>query len=104
MAQIKALFYLPLYDNDGRDLMAEIEEVQEEIYLRFMGWTFQGFVKGAYRMPDGTQSRDLSSAYIVVLDEAQMTELERVLRDFKSKTLQDAIYLEIQRDVEIRFV
>ena len=34
----------------------------------------------------------------------QVPELEQVLRDFKSRTLQEAIYLEIQRDVDVRFM
>jgi hypothetical protein len=104
MAQVKALFYLPLKDNNGRDLGTDIEEVRTELYLRFVGWTFLGYVKGAYRMADGTQALDESSAYMVILDEARLPELEQVLRDFKSKTLQEAIYLEIQRDVDVRFI
>jgi hypothetical protein len=39
-----------------------------------------------------------------VLDEARLPELEQVLRDFKDKTLQEAIYLEILWDVEVRFI
>jgi hypothetical protein len=104
MAQVKALFYLPLKDNDGRDLSQETQDVQTELYVRFVGWTFLGYVKGTYRMADGTQSVDESGAYVVVLEESRIGELEQVLRDFKGKTLQEAIYLEIQRDVEVRLI
>src|SRR5438132_14184378 len=104
MARVKALFYIPFRDNDGRDLTAEIEDLQTELYLRFVGWTFLGYVKGAFRMADGTQALDESGAYVVVLEEVRVPELEQVLRDFKSKTLQEAIYLEIQRDVDVRFI
>ncbi len=38
------------------------------------------------------------------LDEARVPELEQALRDFKAKTQQEAIYLEIQRDVDVRFI
>ena len=55
-------------------------------------------------MADGTQSLDESAAYVVVCDESQIDELEEVIHDFKNKTLQEAMYLEIQRDVEVRFV
>jgi ribosomal protein S21 len=41
---------------------------------------------------------------VVVLEEARVPELEQVLRDFKAKTLQEAIYLEIQRDVDVRLL
>jgi hypothetical protein len=104
MAQVKTLFFIPLKDNDGRDLTAEIEDLRTELYVRFVGWTFWGYVKGAYRTADGTRAVDESGAYVVVLDEARLPELEQVLRDFKSRTLQEAIYLEIHRDVDVRFV
>jgi hypothetical protein len=104
MAQVKALFYLPMKDNDGRDLSIEIEDLRTELYVRFVGWTFMGYVKGAYRMADGTQALDESEAYVVILDNARIPELEQALRDFKGKTLQEAIYLEIHKDVEVRFV
>lgn len=104
MARVKALFYLPLQDNDGRDLSAEIDDLRMELYVRFVGWTFQGYVKGAYRMADGTPSMDESGAYVVILEESRLAEVEEVLRDFKGKTLQESIYLEIQWDVDIRFI
>ncbi len=104
MAKVKALFFIPLKDNDGRDLTVETEDLRAELYLRFVGWTFLGYVKGAFRMKSGIQALDESGAYVVVLDEMRVPELEQVLRDFKSKTSQEAIYLEIQRDVDVRFI
>ena len=35
MSQVKAVFYLPLQDNDGRDLTAEAEVVKTELYIQF---------------------------------------------------------------------
>ncbi len=104
MSQVKAVFYVPLKDNDGRDLAAETEELKTELYVRFVGWTFLGYVKGAWRMADGSQALDESGAYFVILDDTRLAELEQVLKDFKGKTLQEALYLEIHRDVEVRFV
>lgn len=104
MPQVKAVFYLPRTDSDGRDLSVEIEDVRLDLYIRFVGWTFLGYVKGAYQMADGSQALDESEAYAVVLDDARLLELEQILRDFKGKTLQEAIYLEIQRTVDVRFV
>ena len=104
MGRVKALFYIPLRDNDGRDLASEIEELRTEPYVRFVGWTFLGYVKGAFRMADGTQALDESGAYVVILDDSRLPELEQALRDFKGKTLQEAIYLEIHRDVDDRFI
>jgi hypothetical protein len=104
MARVKALFYIPIRDNDGRDLSAETEELKTDLYVRFVGWTFLGYVKGAYRMADGSQAIDEHGAYMVVIDDSRVPEVEQVLRDFKGKTLQESIYLEIQRDVDVRFI
>jgi hypothetical protein len=104
MAQVKALFYIPLRDNDGRDLASEISELEDELFVQFDGWTSPGTVTGAYRMADGTLSSDVSNSYTVVLDESVLPELERILRDFKSKTLQESIYLEIQSSIAVRFI
>lgn len=103
MADIKVVFYLPLRDVDGRDLAAAIEEVRDELYVRFSAWTFLGYVQGAWEMKDGTQVIDTSEAYMVAIEEDHLGEVEDVLSYFKSKTLQEAIYLEIQRNVEIKF-
>jgi len=102
--KVKALFFLPLRDNDGRPLANETDDLEAELYLRFVGWTFLGFVKGVYQMADGSRAKDESAAYSLVLDESRLPELEDLLRAFKSQTLQEAIYLEIQRDVDIRFI
>ncbi len=104
MAKVKALFYIPVYDNDGRDLSSETAELRMELFVRFVGWTYLGHVEGAYRMADGSQALDEHKAFKVILEEARVAELEEVLRDFKSKTKQESIYLEIQRDVDVRFV
>ena len=104
MKKVKALFYLPLRDSDGRPLIAEIDDLEAELYVHFVGWTFLGYVKGVYRMTDGTLARDESAAYSVALDENRVDELEKLLRKFKGQTLQEAIYLEIQREVDIRFI
>jgi hypothetical protein len=45
-----------------------------------------------------------SQAYALVFDDARLPELEQVLLSFKSKTKQEAIYLEIHRHVEVRFL
>jgi hypothetical protein len=85
-------------------LASEIEELETEVYERFDGWTFRGDVTGAYRMADGTRSTDKSGAYEVVLEDSRIPELEQLLRDFKGKTLQESIYLEIQRNLDVRFI
>ncbi len=100
----KATFFLPLLDNDGRDLSAEQQEVRKKVYDLFDGWTFLGYVERAFRMKDGTQALDRRAASVVVLEEGRVGESEAVLREFRSKTLQEAIYLEMQRGVDFRFL
>jgi hypothetical protein len=104
LATVKALFYIPLRDTDGRSLTDETAELEVDLFVRFGGWTFQGYVKGAYRMADGTRALDESAAYFIVLDESRVGDLEQSLRDFKAKTQQEELYLEIQRDVDVRFI
>jgi hypothetical protein len=36
MGKIKAVFYIPLANNDGRDLEAEIEELEFYLYAQFV--------------------------------------------------------------------
>jgi hypothetical protein len=104
MAQVKAVFFIPLKDNDGRELVAEKDDLDMELYVRFVGWTFLGIVQGAYRMKDGTRAIDEHRAYAIVLDESRISEVEEVLREFKAKTTQEAIYLEVQYHVELKLV
>jgi hypothetical protein len=104
MAKVKVIFYIPLKDNDGRILAGEIKELEAELYLQFVGWTFLGYVKGAYRMADQTCAIDESGAYAVVFEESRLGEVEQILRDFRGKTKQEAIYLEIHWAVEVRFI
>jgi hypothetical protein len=102
--KVKAVFYLPVRDNDGRSLLAEIEEVREQLFVWFDGWTRLGFVTGGYRMADNSEAMDVSAAYMVIIDDSQIGDLEEMLREFKRQTLQEAIYLEIQHDLDVRFL
>ena len=104
MTTVKAVFLLPIRDNDGRPLGIEIGAAIDEVFEAFGGWTFEGTVSGAFRMADGTQKRDECAKYTVVLDGRRLRALERILRRFKTKTLQEAIYLEILRNVDFRLL
>ena len=104
MAQVKLVFYLPLRDNDGRELRTEITDVELELVTRFNGWTFTGVVKGMYMMADKTPVHDESNAYAVVTDEDRVPEVESILRDFKARTTQEAIYFEVQYNTDVRFL
>jgi hypothetical protein len=104
MATVKATFYLPLKDNDGRSLAAEIQGVRGDLWTRFMAYTFEGHVEGVYLMADGTQARDVSEKYSLLLDEARLPDVEQILLAFKGRTRQEKMYLEIQHGIEFRLV
>ena len=104
MAIVKATFFLPLRDNDGRELGGEISAVEEECFLLFGAWTLAGFFKGVWRMESGERQVDTSAAYMVVVEENQLEELEAMLKRFKAKTTQEAIFLEIEHDIDLRLL
>ena len=104
MAKGKAVFYLPVTDNDGRDLDDEIDELEFRLYAQFVAWTENGMVTGTYQMADGSRSDDVHVVYSIYMDESRLDELQELLREFISKTQQESIYLEIQRNIEVRFV
>ena len=61
-------------------------------------------VKGMYMMADKTPVYDESNAYAVVTDESRVPEVESLLRAFKAKTTQEAIYFEVQYNTDVRFL
>ena len=101
---VKATFFLPLRDNDGRDLGEEIGTVEDECFLAFGAWTLSGYFKGVWRMESGERRIDTSAAYMVIVEEGDIAELEEILRRFKAKTTQEAIFLEVEHDVDLRLL
>lgn len=104
MPPVKGIFFLPGVDNDGRDLTAERQAVEDDLFLVMLGWTFLGMVQGAYRMTDGSRAIDEHRSYAVITDEKVVDDIEGVLRRYKAKTTQEAIYLEAQYNIEMRFI
>ena len=104
MRKVKTVFFIPIRDNDGRDLRSEITALETGLYSTFVGWTMTGTVKGMYQMADLRPAYDICKAYMIVMDEGRVGELEALLREFKASTSQEAIYLEIQHDVDVRFI
>lgn len=102
--KIKATFFLPLADNDGRNLADEIQTVEDECFISFSGFTLMGFFKGMWRMETGARQVDTNAAYMVILDEKGLPELEAILRRFKARTTQEEIFLEVTQDIDIRLI
>jgi hypothetical protein len=65
-----------------------------------VSWIHQGKLSDA----SGVAAIDESAWYSVVIDERQIPDIESVLRTFKEKTTQEAIYFEIQRDIDMRYI
>jgi hypothetical protein len=104
MAKVKSVFFLPLRDNDGRTLQAEIDEAEFELYSTFVGFTCSGTVRGTYQMADRSKAEDTCLEYFVVLDETRLDELKDVLRRFKAKTTQEALYFEVVYNAVVDFI
>jgi hypothetical protein len=104
MAKVKFVFFVPVKDNNGRPLQAEIDDLEMDLTIRFVGWTFQGYVRGFYRMADGTPCMDVSASYFISSERSRLDELVGVLQTFINKTLQEALYLEIHENIEFRFI
>jgi hypothetical protein len=55
-------------------------------------------------MKTGERKMDTSAVYMIVVGEERLPELETILRSFKAKTQQEAIFLEVERNVDVRFL
>jgi hypothetical protein len=55
-------------------------------------------------MASGLATIDESAWYSILIEESQIPNVESVLRTFKEKTTQEAIYFEIQRDIDMRYI
>lgn len=104
MAKVKFVFFVPVKDNNGRPLQAEIDDLEMDLTIHFVGWTFQGYVRGYYRMADGTPCMDVSASYFIAMERSRLDELVGILQTFVNKTCQEALYLEIHDKIEFRFV
>ena len=104
MPQVKATFLLPLKDNEGQDLAEAIGEAEAACFIAFGAFTFSGYVKGTWKMETGERQQDTSALYWIVMDEQKLPELEAILRRFKARANQEAMYLEIEHRVDVRFL
>jgi hypothetical protein len=55
-------------------------------------------------MDSGQRRQDTSALYWIVMDEKKLPELEEILRRFKARADQEAIYLEVEHRVDVRFL
>ena len=112
---VKITFLIPLADNDGRDLRDEIALLDADLANAVGGYTKHpatGAWAGTVDHRGTGVHFDNSWAYFVTLDgrcdaDQPQRELDRLLRCvrwFKDRTFQESIYLDICRNVEVRFI
>ena len=69
----------------------------------FQGWTIEGIVKGAYRMQSGQKRVEDLVKVAVVLDEAQLPELEAMVGRWCARLGQEVMLLKIA-DFVVKFI
>ena len=55
-------------------------------------------------MESGERQVDTSAAYMVIVEENPLDELEGILRRFTAGTTQAAIFLEVEHDIDLRLL
>jgi hypothetical protein len=55
-------------------------------------------------MGTGERKMDTSAVYTMTLPAERVPEVEAILRVFKQSTTQEAIFLQIERNVETKFI
>lgn len=104
MAKLKATFFLPMRDNDGRSLRAEICTVEDALLESFAGYTKTASVSGIFRMADGTKVKDRCHSYFLWIEEDELEKLKEIIRTFKAATTQEAIYFDVLYNANVDFL
>ena len=63
MATVKVTFYLPIWDNDGSEIIEFAEELEDRLYNDSIMWTWNGYVCGTYRMQSGARCDDICQSF-----------------------------------------
>jgi len=102
---IKASFYLPEYFNTGRPVPERVmRRIQDELIVRWGGFTIAGTVRGAWRDEDGRVYQDTSLKFELAMRAEDLDDLRAYLRGLKDVLQQKAIYLEVSDQVNIEFL
>lgn len=100
----KAVVLVPLTYNDGSKVPRRVHGgIRDELFDAFGGWTFEGEVEGAFRMEAGGKRVERLEKLAVVLEEADMPRLRRMVARWGTLLEQERMYLEIT-DSEIELV
>ena len=100
----KCIILLPTFYNDGRAVPVTVmDDLLDQIYDQFGGYTVAGLVYGAYPMKGGCKARDISLEVWVAVDPARVHQLRRLVAKFCAILKQETIYFEVL-DSELEFI
>jgi hypothetical protein len=96
MASKKYIFLIPLLNNAGQPFSAsDWDWLQDQLVVRYGGWSLDGTVEGAWRdAQSGQVYRDRSARYVVVVSESEVSGLLSFLGEVKTHFEQLALYVE----------
>ncbi len=94
---LKATFIVPRRDNDGASLDTQRNILEADLLNTFGGFSqHHGDLLGMWMERDTRNVYfEKSACYFVVIEDAQLACLKELLFDFKSRTRQRSIYLDI---------
>ena len=88
MAIVKATFFLPVRDNDGRSLRAGIQSVEDSLLFALKGYTRTKRLGGEIDPSDATPVGKQYLGYWVWIDEEKLDRLKEILLNFEPGSLQ----------------
>lgn len=100
---VEIIIQVPLTHNDGTPVPANIFEGLKEILIdEYGGYTkLPGIFEGGWKGDDGKTYLDSSYRYEVAVDESQVEQLKRTIRNLGIATKQKAMYYKIDGKPEI---
>ena len=100
----KVTLLIPLTFNDGSAVpLGTLDQIENDIYGAFNGWTVVGEVVGAFKRITGEKTVDRSLQVWVVVDEAVLPAMRQMVAEFAALLKQDAMYFEVA-DHHVEFI
>jgi hypothetical protein len=93
--QKKAVILVPLTYNDGSRVPDEVlEAIYDEVYETFGAYTIEGQALGAYRMSSGEKRVERLERFCIVVTEAELPTLRKMVARWGRMLGQETMYLE----------
>lgn len=101
---MKVTTLVPTHRNDGSAVAAdELQAILQRFWVAFGGCTVDGRTEG-YWVDGGRMYSDECLKVFVVVTEAQLPEVESLVREIGQQLGQLAMYLEVDRTSEVRIM